>query len=79
MMTAPSVEHKMDQFDIESRERLVRVEEGINNLADILKSCDSPEMKQDITNLKGTQKWIRWVSKTVIGGAILSTIGYIVT
>ena len=69
----------VDQFDIESRERLVRVEEGIDNLTDMLKLSDLPEMKQDITNLKNTQKWIRWVSKTIIGGAILSAIGYIVT
>ena len=76
----------MTDFDAKSRERLVRVEQGVIHITELLKDhIDEPPCAQlgcsimdDIVDLRGTQKWIKWASKTVIGGAILGCIGYLV-
>ena len=72
-------------MDSESRERLVRVEEGIKNIASILEKHTSIICPQlgcavtgDIVSLKVTQKWTIWLGKTAIGGMILVVVTYII-
>ena len=62
-----------DNFDIKSRERLVRVEEGILHLAELMEKI--PSLCNDVESLKTTQKYVRWVSKTVVGAAIITILG----
>ena len=85
MMTVPNAEHRMREFDIKSRERLVRVEEGVIHIKELLEDhIETPctqfnrTVHEDIIELRHTQKWIRWMSKTIIGGAILSAFGYVI-
>ena len=75
----------MNEFDIKSRERLVRVEEGVDHLTELLKtyiagSCTEHGciLKEDVASLKTTQKYIRWVSKTTIGAALIALITFII-
>jgi len=77
--------------EIKNAERLVRVEEGIGHLQQGMKYIhdmirDSMEKQQitlegvcvDVESLKGTQKTIRWVSKTAIGSTIIGLVGLMI-
>lgn len=77
----------MNEFDIKSRERLVRVEVGITNLTSIVKKQTEALDKHleegktviaDIESLKMTQRIAKWASKTTLGAAILAVITYLV-
>jgi len=76
----------MDKFDLKSRERLIRVEDGVINIKELLKAhIDQPPctqfgctIKEDIVSLRGTQKWTRIVAKTGVGSAIVAIVGLII-
>jgi len=68
------------EFQEEVRERLTRVEEGVIHLKDGVEEIkdtlntyclSQQELMVDVTDLKGTQKWVRAISK----GVMFSIIG----
>jgi hypothetical protein len=66
-------------MDIESRERLVRMEVGIENLTELLKghieadcAANGCALHDDVMSLKNTQTKIRRISWVFVSGLILS-------
>lgn len=78
-------------FEIDITQRVTRVEDGVEYLkvgvddlkklmnAHIEQPCKVGEcaLKDEVEDLKHTQKWVRWLSKTAIGGSVLVVIGVI--
>lgn len=72
-------------MDNESRERLVRVEEGMKYMTGLIENhitTPCPQfgctIKQDIVSLRVTQKWTIWMGRTAVGAMIVGFFSYIV-
>lgn len=75
------------RHEINQAERLVRVEEGVEYLKEGIKELksllsnhctESDKFREDVSDLKKTQKWTRYIGRTALGSFIIGAVGILI-